>query len=133
MPSKPIIQSAQAQTMLAAAHAAARDNNLSMSIAIVDDGGYPLCLLRMDGAGLLTPDVARAKARTAALMRAPSRILADRLPNEPALLRLTEYLPMPGGFPIIIDGHCVGGIGISGGTSEQDELVGTAGLAALSS
>lgn len=100
-----------------------------MTIAIVDEGGYPLCLQRMDGAGLMTPKVALEKARTAALMRAPSRRLAERVAGEPALLRLTDYLPMAGGLPLTIDGTCVGAIGVSGGTAEQDEAIGDAGIA----
>jgi glc operon protein GlcG len=120
----------QARRMLDAALAAAAAADLRMTIALVDDGGYPLCLQRMDGAGLMTPKVALEKARTAALLRAPSARLADRVGAEPALLRLTDYLPMAGGLPVTIDGHCVGAIGVSGGTAAQDEMVGGAGIGA---
>jgi glc operon protein GlcG len=99
-----------------------------MAIAVVDDGGFLLCLRRMDGAGPVTAHVALEKARTAALMRAPSRRLADRVATEPALLRLSEYLPLPGGLPILVEDHCIGGIGVSGGTADQDEAIGGAGL-----
>ena len=64
-------------------------------------------------------------------MRAPSGALTARLKDEPELLRLTEYLPMPGGQPIRHDGVCIGGIGISGGNAEQDETIARAGLEAL--
>lgn len=131
MPVKPFLTIEQARRMLDAALAAASSQNLRMTIAVVDEGGYPLCLQRMDGAGLMTPKVALEKARTAALMRAPSRRLADRVAAEPALLRLTDYLPMAGGLPLTIDGTCVGAIGISGGTADQDEAIGDAGIATL--
>ena len=128
---KPYLLMDQARAMLDAALAAAASENLRMSIAIVDEGGYPICLQRRDGAGLMTAKVAIAKARTAALLRAPSRVLADRVNNEPALLALTDYLPMSGGLPVVIDGTCVGAIGVSGGNAEQDEAIGTAGIAAI--
>ena len=131
MPVKPFLTIEQARRMLDTALAAASSQNLRMTIAIVDEGGYPLCLQRMDGAGLMTPKVALEKARTAALMRAPSRRLADRVAAEPALLRLTDYLPMAGGLPLTIDGACVGAIGVSGGTAAQDEAIGDAGTATL--
>lgn len=98
----------------------------------MDDGGYPLRLERLDGAGVMTPQVALAKARSAALMRGSTRLLAERVAQEPALLRLTEYLPMIGGLPIVTDGIYIGGIGISGGNADDDEGVAQAGLDAFS-
>lgn len=133
MKHKPMLDADMARRALDAALDAARTEGLAMSVGIVDEGGYPLCLQRLDGAGLLTGKVALEKARTAALMRAPSRRLADRLASEPALLRLTDYLPMAGGLPILADGQCIGAIGVSGGTADQDEQIGAAGLRALES
>lgn len=128
---KPILTAAQARRLLDTALEAARTEGLAMSVAVVDEGGYPLALQRLDGAGLMTGKVALEKARTAALIRGPSGRLADRLAAEPALLRLTDYLPMAGGLPTMIEGQCVGAIGVSGGTPAQDEQVAAAGLAAL--
>lgn len=128
---KPTLNAALARSALDAAVAAAKTTGLAMSVAVVDDGGYPLCLERMDGAGLLTAKVASEKARTSALLRAPSRALADRVATDPALLRLTDYLPMTGGLPIVAEGCCIGAIGVSGGTPEQDEQAGQAGIEAL--
>lgn len=130
MKTKAIISAPTARHMLDAALEAAQAEGLAMSVAVVDDGGYMLCLQRSDNAGLMTPSVATDKARTAALIRAPSRVLADRVAAEPALLRLTEYLPMAGGLPLIVDGQCVGAVGVSGGSAEQDERVAAAGIAA---
>ncbi len=131
MKTKPVLSAAELDPMLAAARGEAQARGLAMSIAIVDDGGYPLRLERLDGAGSMTPAVALAKARTAALMRGSTRLLAERVAAEPALLRLTEYLPMEGGLPIVAGGACIGGIGVSGGRPDDDEEVGRAGLATL--
>ena len=131
MKSKPVLTAAELDPMLAAARAEAKARGLAMSIAIVDDGGHPLRLERLDGAGAMTPTVALAKARTAALMRGSTRLLAERVATEPALLRLTDYLPMEGGLPVVAEGACIGGIGVSGGKPDDDEAVGFAGLAAL--
>lgn len=128
---KPVLTAETARRILYTALDAARDAGLAMSVAVVDEGGYPLALQRMDRAGLMTAKVAMEKARTAALIRAPSGRLAERLAAEPALLRLTDYLPMAGGLPVTIEGQCVGAIGVSGGTPAQDEQIGAAGLEAL--
>lgn len=125
---KPVLTLEQARAMVDAACAAAARDGLTMSIAVVDDGGYLLNLARMDGAGLLTAKVAMEKARTAALLRATSRILANRIADEPALLRLTDYLPMAGGLPVKVENQCIGAIGVSGGNAEQDERIATAGI-----
>jgi glc operon protein GlcG len=131
MNQKPVLPAETARRMLDAATEAAHAEELSVSVAVVDDGGYLICLQRMDGAGLMTAQVAIDKARTAALTRASSRRLAERVAAEPALLRLTDYLPLAGGLPAMHDGRCAGAVGVSGGTADQDELVARAALAIL--
>lgn len=129
---KPFIDSDDARALIDAGLEAARTEGLAISIAVVDAAGYPIALHRMDGAGLLTAEVALKKARTAALLRAPSRVLADRVASDPALLALTDYLPMVGGLPVAAeDGTVAGAVGISGGNAEQDERIGAAALAGL--
>lgn len=129
---KPFIDAADARALIDAGIAAAQRERLAMSLAVVDAAGYPLALHRMDGAGLLTAEVALRKARTAALLRAPSRVLAERMASDPALLALTDYLPMAGGLPATAEGGAVAGaIGISGGNAEQDERIGNAALLGL--
>lgn len=128
---KAVLSRSELDAMLAAARGKAEEIGVAASIAIVDDGGYAFRLDRADGAGVMTPTVAVAKARTAALMRAPSGALTARLKDEPELLRLTDYLPMPGGLPIRYDGACIGGIGVSGGSAQQDEAIAQAGLDAF--
>lgn len=97
MKNKPVLTAVELAPMLVAARDAATARGLTVTIAIVDDGGYPLRLERMDSAGAMTPQVALAKARTAALARGATRSLAERVVNDPGLLRLTEYLPMSAG------------------------------------
>ena len=126
------LSAAELDRMLAAASAKAAELGLASSIAIVDEGGYPFRLHRGDGAGLMTPAVAQAKARTAALLRAPSGVLTARLKDQPELLRLTEYLPMPGGLPVRYENNVVGAVGVSGGSPDQDEAIAQAALDALS-
>lgn len=133
MKTKPILCQIELDLILEAAKTEAERIGIAATIALVDDGGYALRLYRADGAGVMTPSVAMAKARTAALMRAPSGVLTARLKDEPELLRLTEYLPMPGGQPIRFEGICIGGIGISGGNADQDEAIARAGLEAIAS
>lgn len=131
MYTKSHLSSSDARRLLDEALKAAEASGLAMSVAIVDDGGYPIALHRMDRAGKLTAKVALEKAHTAALMRGPTAALQNRVKDEPALLRLTDYLPMAGGLPVMIDGECAGALGVSGGTAEQDIAVATDALAIL--
>lgn len=130
MKSKIALEFEDAARMADACRAEAVRLGLNVSIAIVDDGNYTLRVERMNGTGVATPDVALAKARTSVLMRGPTRLLADRVRTEVELLRLTDYLPMQGGLPLMIDGQCAGAIGVSGATPEQDEQIAQAGIAA---
>ena len=125
------LTASDAQTMMAACKAAAQANGWIVSIAIVDEGGYLMLFDRMDGVGLLTPQVAIAKARTAALSRIPTKALEDRLTERPSFYKLPEYLPLQGGIPIKAAGDCIGGIGVSGAQPHEDEQIAKAGIAAL--
>jgi len=131
MQTKPVLTVEELDPIMAACRDQARALGLIVTIAIVDDGGYPLRLERMDGAGPTTTEAAIEKARTAALIRAPTVALARRLPGELELLRLTNLFPMQGGQPLMVDGVCVGGLGISGAKPTQDDEVAVAGCAIL--
>lgn len=131
MRTKPSLTSSDAQKMMAACKAEAVAQGWAVSIAIVDEGGYLLLFDRMDGAGLLTPEVAIRKARTAALSRAPTKNLEDRLRERPSFLKLPEYLPLQGGMPIKVQSDCIGAIGVSGVQSHEDEQIANAGVAAM--
>jgi glc operon protein GlcG len=100
-------------------------------IVVVDDGGNLLAMLRMDGSRVLSIDSATAKARSAANSGMPTGGISAEL--EPRLVAATQgrLTNLKGGFPIIVDGFVVGGLGIGTGTPDQDVAVGKAALEAL--
>jgi glc operon protein GlcG len=124
---------AAAQKMVSAAQAEAERRNLAGVIAVVDDGGWPILVLRMDNAAYLASvELAPGKARTAALFKKPSQALEDAI-NHGRIAAVTarDFIEMQGGLPIVIDGQVIGGIGASFDTPEHDVLIAQAGLAAL--
>lgn len=131
MRQKPCLTAADADRIVAAARRLAADRRWSVTIAVVDDGGYLLRLERMDGASLQSPEVATQKARTAALSRQPTKRMEDLVRERPGLLRFPDRLPIQGGLPLMHDAECVGGIGVSGVQSHEDEEIAAAGVAAL--
>jgi glc operon protein GlcG len=128
---KPALTAADADRIIAAARRLAEERQWRVAIAIVDDGGYLLRLDRMDGAGPQTPEVAAMKARTAALSRGTSKRMEDLVRERPGMLRFPDRLPIQGGLPLMHEGECVGGIGVSGVQSHEDEEISAAGVAAL--
>lgn len=122
---------ASANQIMDAAKAEARKNGWAVSIAIVDQAGTLWKLDRADGAALQTPKIAEAKASTAALMRVPTKTLEDRAKDRLVMLGLRDLLFMQGGLPIIIDGECVGAVGVSGAKAAEDEQVAHAGISGL--
>ena len=131
MRTKPSLTASDAATMIAACKAEADIHKWKVCIAIVDDGGYLLHLERMDGAHLVTPEAAIGKARTAALMKKPSRFMEERISERPAFLRFPVITPIIGGVPVMHEGECVGGIGVAGVQSDDDERLAQAGADAL--
>jgi uncharacterized protein GlcG (DUF336 family) len=126
-----------AQLVLAAAQARAVEIKVPMDIAVVDDGAHLLAFVRMDGAKLSSVEIAIHKAQGAAIRRlptAPARtgdevnvVLSMGL----ALATQGRQIPVRGGLPVLIDGICVGAIGVSNGTEDQDVDVAQAGVRAL--
>jgi glc operon protein GlcG len=130
---KKVLTLAAAQKMVAAAQAEAEREHLAGVIAVVDDGGWPILLLRMDNAAYLASvELAPGKARTAAMFKKPSQALEDAI-NHGRIAAVTarDFLEMQGGLPIVVDGQVIGGIGASFDTSEHDVKIAQAGLAAL--
>lgn len=123
-----------AKKVSAAALVEARKNNWTMAVAITDPSGTLVYFERMDGGQYAAPEVAPAKARSAALFRRPTKAFQDDVAAGGLGLR---YLTLPGvvaadgGVPLVIDGKIVGAIGTSGGTGAQDGQVAVAGAAAL--
>ena len=126
-----------ARAILSAAENQAREIKVPQNIAIVDEGGQLLLFARMDGAKLSSVDVALTKARAAALRRSPTG--PSPASGEPSVY-LSLGLPLAtggkltcirGGLPLMAEGQCVGGIGVSAGTEEEDVQVAHAGQQAL--
>jgi glc operon protein GlcG len=122
------------KAIAAASEAEAASNNWAVTIAIVDSGGHLLWLQRLDGAAPISSEIAPAKARTAALGRRESKVYEDMINggrvsflSAPSLQGLLE-----GGVPIMVDGACVGAVGVSGVKSTEDAQIARAGIAALS-
>jgi len=130
MRSKAVLEQDDVRRVVRACRDEARGLGLRVTIAVVDDGGHLCHLERMDGVKSTTVEVAVGKARTAASTWLPSGRLEERLKERPSLFRLRN-LPMQGGMPLIFEGECVGGVGVSGADFDQDELIATAGAGAV--
>ena len=133
MKTKSILAAADVKRIAAAAEAEASKNNWAVSIAIVDDGGHLLGVQRLDGAAPISAYIAPAKARSAALGRRDTKGYEEMI-NQGR----TSFLSAPmlegmleGGVPIVVDGECVGAVGVSGVKSSEDAQVAKAGIAAL--
>jgi len=121
-----------AKKMAVAAAAEAKKTGWPVCIAIVDYHGELVYFERLDNTQLGAVSVAVDKARTAAKFKRSTKVLEDAVAGgRHAILRLGDATPIQGGLPIVIDGKFVGAIGVSGMSSQQDEQVASAGLAAL--
>jgi glc operon protein GlcG len=126
-----------AQAVLAAAEKRAREIKVPMDIAVVDDGGHLLAFARMDGAKLSSVAIAINKAHSAAIRRKPSGPALDG--GQPSVLlslalaigTKAGQTPIRGGLPLEVDDECVGAIGVSNGTEDEDTDVARAGAAVL--
>jgi len=126
---------ADAERVLQAAKAMAQEMGLKVGISVVDPRGDLVCMLRLDGAPWRTPIVSRGKAQASACFGVPSGQLTDRsmTPVMRAMMHFEGggFIPGQGALPILRGGELIGAIGVSGGTSQQDEDVAQAGLKAL--
>jgi uncharacterized protein GlcG (DUF336 family) len=128
-----------AKTMLAAAVSKAEDLGIAVTVAIVDAGGHLIVLERMDGGRFHTVHSSTTKAVTAASNRRPttSRGAQGQDLDIAHAIGLSlaagpdRWTAMEGGFPIIVEEECVGGIGVSGGDWQQDEAIAEAALVAV--
>ncbi|MET0517497.1 MAG: heme-binding protein [Burkholderiaceae bacterium] len=133
MKQKPYLSLDEVKAVAAAAEAEALAHGWAVSIAIVDDGGHLLWLQRLDGAAAISAQIAPAKANTAALGRRESKVYEDII-NQGR----TSFLSAPGihgllegGVPIMVDGFCIGAVGVSGVKSTEDAQIARAGIKAL--
>ncbi len=131
------ISSELAEKMITAAVKKAEEIQVPMVIAVVDESGVLKAFRRMDGAHLLSVDIAQNKAYTAVAFGMPTDKWYEFIKNDPPLLTGIVHTPrltvFGGGYPIQVNGQVVGGIGVSGGHYSQDMECAKAGLdAALS-
>lgn len=140
---KPVLSNALAQEMVAACFADQAANGYSnINVYVVDDGGHLLSASRQDGACKACADIAENKAITSALYGAPTRVMADLSFGEnrdgvgaglPGAAFVPGIVAFAGGLPITTaDGDVLGGIGVSGASSDEDEQCAQAGVDAIS-
>ena len=129
----PALTLEQAKKVMAGAEAEAVKNKWPVVIAIVDPGGHPLMVHRLDNAQWGSVGIAHEKAKSAVALRRPTKVLQDAVGQGGENLRLLTipYSVLEGGIPIVVNGKIAGGIGVSGVTSQQDAQIGQAGINAL--
>ncbi|MEJ0002718.1 MAG: heme-binding protein [Pararobbsia sp.] len=133
MQTKSVLTLSEVTKILAAARTEAQQHQWAVSIAIVDDGGHPLALERLDNCAPIGAYIATEKARTAALGRRESKVYEDMINGG-----RTSFLSVPvlsgtleGAVPLVVDGQVVGAIGVSGVKAPEDAQVAKAGASAL--
>ncbi|WP_102347573.1 GlcG/HbpS family heme-binding protein [Bacillus sp. Marseille-P3661] len=132
---KPVLTQGIVLKMIEGASKKAQELNIAVNIAIKDNGGNLQGFLRMDNAPLLSGEIARNKAYSSAAFGKATGDWYPSIENNPALLhgivhtnRLTIF---GGGLPIYINGQLAGGIGVSGGTADEDVIVAESGIEVL--
>jgi glc operon protein GlcG len=128
MQTKSVLAVAEVNRIIEAARSEAEKNQWAVAIAVVDDGGNPLGLLRLDNCAPIGSYIAVEKARTAALGRRPSSQYEDMVNDgRSAFLSAPIVTSLAGGVPVVVAGQVVGAVGVSGVKPEQDAQVATAG------
>jgi uncharacterized protein GlcG (DUF336 family) len=116
----------------AASEAEAKKNNWNVCIAILDDGGHLLHLVRMDGATPANSRIAIEKGRTAAESRRSTAMWEERIKaGRNAMLRMPGITPAQCVLPIVVDGVCIGALGVSCVQSHEEEQIAQARLDTL--
>jgi glc operon protein GlcG len=129
---KKVLTLEAAERVASAAEAEAKKRNATVVIAIVDDGGYPLLVKRLNDTQVASVEVGIGKARTAAIFRRPSKVFEDQVRNgRVAAIALPGATPLQGGLPLVSQGKVVGAIGVSGNTPQEDEDIARAGVASF--
>ncbi|NBF11803.1 heme-binding protein [Pseudomonas sp. Fl4BN1] len=132
MQHKAVLGQHEVQRILITARAEAQRNQWAVSIAVVDDGGHPLALERLDGCAPISAYIATEKARTAALGRRESKAYEDMVNGgRSAFLSAPLLTSLEGGVPIRVGGQVVGAVGVSGVKSGEDAQVALAAAACL--
>ncbi len=134
MQHKPVLTHDDVAIILAAARSEAQANQWAVTISVVDDGGHPLALQRLDGASPLSSHIAFEKAHTTALGRRASGFFEESInKGRTAFLSAPLQGMLQGGVPIVVEGQIVGAIGVSGVKPNEDEQVAAAGAKVVAS
>ncbi len=128
---KKVLTLEAAKKLAAAAEAEATKNKWTVVITIVDEGGHPIYLQRIDGTQTGSIDVALRKAKTAVGFKRSTKVFEDAIAGGRNAIIALGALPLEGGLPLIVGGQVIGAIGVSGVTSQQDGQVAKAGADAL--
>lgn len=129
---KAVLSQNEVVQILQAARSEAQQQGWAVAIAVVDDGGHPLALERLDGCAPIGAYIATEKARSAAIGRRETKGYEDMVNGgRSAFLSAPLVTSLEGGVPVLVDGQVVGAVGVSGVKAEQDAQVAKAGIAAL--
>ena len=129
---KAVLSQTEVSQILAAARTEAQNNQWAVTIVIVDDGGHPLALERLDDCAPISAYIATEKARTSALGRRESKFYEDMVNGgRHAFLSAPLLTSLEGGVPIVFEGQVIGAVGVSGVKAEQDAQVASAGAQCL--
>ena len=132
MLSKAVLSQTEVSKILAAARGEAEKNQWAVTISVVDDGGHPLALERLDGCAPAGAYIAGEKARSAAIGRRETKGYEDMVNGgRTAFLSAPLLTSLEGGVPVIVAGQVIGAVGVSGVKADQDAQVAKAGVAAL--
>ena len=134
MRTRPSLSSDDVKKMLAACEAEAAKNNWSVAVAILDDGGHRLlgAFIAWTACGRFRRESRSARAHTSAVTSRPSKFFEDRVRGTPpAFAGFPAGTLIQGGVPVMHQNECVGAIGVSGVSSEDDEKIALAGVKAL--
>ncbi|RRV41121.1 hypothetical protein EGJ86_08670 [Pseudomonas sp. o96-267] len=132
MQHKAALSQSEVSQILQAARSEAQQQGWAVAIAVVDDGGHPLALERLDGCAPIGAYIATEKARSAAIGRRETKGYEDMVNGgRSAFLSAPLITSLEGGVPVLVDGQVVGAVGVSGVKAEQDAQVAKAGIAAL--
>ena len=132
MQHKAVLSQNEVAQILQAARSEAQQQGWAVAIAVVDDGGHPLALERLDGCAPIGAYIATEKARSAAIGRRETKGYEDMVNGgRSAFLSAPLVTSLEGGVPVLVDGQVVGDVGVSGVKAEQDAQVAKAGIAVL--
>jgi glc operon protein GlcG len=130
MITKPALEHDDAQRILQAAQAEALKQAWPVSIAVCDDGGHLLAFVRLNGANLASTRISQSKAHTATLMKRDTKLVEDMVNGGRTAFLSAPHLDgmLEGGVAIVVDGHCLGAVGVSGVKAPEDAQVARAGV-----